>query len=169
MEDYYNVLDVRPDASPEEIKQQYHFLAQALHPDRFRSADQKARAEQYTKKINEAYSVLRDPVRRLHYNLVRAGRMPDEATRRPERQQQAKSPPELKKIDRVRQGIVGLVIVLIVVFIHSCSQASPSSTFTPASPVSNPGTAAGSEETNPEYLSPLSLSGHYRCSPTDNT
>jgi hypothetical protein len=50
-----------PGSFPENIKEQYHFLIQAWHPDKFSNPIQKAKAEEKTKEINEAYSVLKDP------------------------------------------------------------------------------------------------------------
>ena len=65
---YYQILEVEADASDEKIKEQYLFLAQAWHPDKFSRADQKAKAEEMTKQINLAYDVLRDPAKRAEYN-----------------------------------------------------------------------------------------------------
>lgn len=73
--DYYLILGVDPNASQEEIREAYRFKVFALHPDRFSQADAKVRrrAEEELKAINEAYAVLRDPVRRAEYDLRRAG------------------------------------------------------------------------------------------------
>ena len=68
MKNYYQILEVKPDASEEKIKEQYLFLVQAWHPDKFSKADQKARAEERVKEINAAYEVLRDPARRAKYD-----------------------------------------------------------------------------------------------------
>ncbi len=70
-EDYYAILEITPSASPEEIKEQYHLLIQAWHPDRFTNPKQKAAAEAKAKQINEAYEVLRDPEKRSRYDRIR--------------------------------------------------------------------------------------------------
>lgn len=70
MIDYYQVLDVSPDASPEALKAQYRFLLKAFHPDKFSGAGQEknlAKAEERTKEINAAYEVLRNPASRNAY------------------------------------------------------------------------------------------------------
>ncbi len=68
MKDYYTILEVSPTASAEEIREQYLFLIQAWHPDKFGSAAQKAKAEEKTKQINIAYDVLRDSGKRADYD-----------------------------------------------------------------------------------------------------
>jgi len=68
MKTHYQILEVEPDASEEKIKEQYLFLAQAWHPDKFSKADQKARAEEKIKQINAAYDVLREPAKRAEYD-----------------------------------------------------------------------------------------------------
>ena len=52
MDDYYRNLEVSREASQEEIKAQYSLLIQAWHPDKFRKPEQKAKAEQRTKSLN---------------------------------------------------------------------------------------------------------------------
>ncbi len=65
---YYEILEVEPNASAEKIKEQYLFLVQAWHPDKFTKAEQKARAEEMTKEINAAHDVLSNPARRAEYD-----------------------------------------------------------------------------------------------------
>ncbi len=67
---YYELLDVSPEASQDEIKTAYRIQVQLHHPDRLRQANETVRhyAEEKLKRINEAYTVLSDPVRRSAYD-----------------------------------------------------------------------------------------------------
>ena len=58
MRDYDQILGVPPNATFDQIKDRYRFLAQAYHPDKFNSADHQTRGEQEFKLINEAYQIL---------------------------------------------------------------------------------------------------------------
>jgi molecular chaperone DnaJ len=77
--DYYDVLGVHRDASPEEIKSSFRRLARQYHPDVNKSHD----AEEKFKELNEAYAVLADPQKRAafdrygHAGLDGFGGMPD--------------------------------------------------------------------------------------------
>ena len=62
--DYYEVLGVPRNATPEEIKKAFRRLAMKYHPDRNKSDD----AHERFKSINEAYEVLSDPERRGMYD-----------------------------------------------------------------------------------------------------
>lgn len=62
--DYYDVLGVSRDASPEELQQAYRRLARANHPD----VNKDPGAEERFKEINEAYSALSDPELRKRYD-----------------------------------------------------------------------------------------------------
>lgn len=68
MKDYYKILEVESTATLEQIKAQYRFLIQAWHPDKFPNSELKAKAEEKVKDINEAYSILSDPVKRENYD-----------------------------------------------------------------------------------------------------
>ncbi len=66
--DYYQILGVARDASPENIKQAFRKLARKYHPDVNKAADAEARF----KDINEAYEVLKDPEKRSAYDQLGA-------------------------------------------------------------------------------------------------
>jgi len=63
--DYYEILEIRRDASEEEIKKAYRKLAMKYHPDK--NPGDKASEEKF-KEASEAYEVLRDPEKRQIYN-----------------------------------------------------------------------------------------------------
>ncbi len=62
--DYYEVLGVSRDSSPQEIKQAYLKLAKELHPD----VNSSGSAEEEFKAVGEAYEVLSDPEKREIYD-----------------------------------------------------------------------------------------------------
>jgi len=63
--DYYEVLGVSRDASPEEIKKAFRRLARQWHPD---ANKEDPDAEAKFRQIAEAYEVLSDPERRRRYD-----------------------------------------------------------------------------------------------------
>lgn len=63
--DYYDILGVARDRSPDDIKKAYRKLAMQYHPDR-NPDDQKA--EQKFKELSEAYHVLSDKEKRATYD-----------------------------------------------------------------------------------------------------
>jgi DnaJ-class molecular chaperone len=66
--EYYAILGLKEEASPEEVRKAYRKLALHYHPDRNRGD---AGAEERFKAISEAYAVLIDPERRRLYDLSR--------------------------------------------------------------------------------------------------
>jgi DnaJ-domain-containing protein 1 len=70
MRDYYEILGVARNASPEEIKKAFRNLSKEYHPDKWPDLpdDMRKFAEERFKEINEAYSVLSDPEKRKDYD-----------------------------------------------------------------------------------------------------
>jgi molecular chaperone DnaJ len=62
--DYYEVLGLPRDASPDDIKSAFRKLARQYHPD----VSQEPNAEERFKEINEAYAVLSEPEKRAAYD-----------------------------------------------------------------------------------------------------
>lgn len=62
---FYLLLGLSPDATPEELKQAYHKLAKLYHPDKNRSPD----ATMKMAEINLAYETLCDSQKRAEYNI----------------------------------------------------------------------------------------------------
>lgn len=67
MKNFYEVLRVRTNATPEQIKRAFIELVSEYHPDVYKG--DKLYAERYTAIITEAYTVLKDPDKRFDYDL----------------------------------------------------------------------------------------------------
>ncbi|MCX5732193.1 MAG: DnaJ domain-containing protein [Deltaproteobacteria bacterium] len=68
--DYFAVLKIAAGSIPTEIRAAYHRESRIYHPDRYAAVDDDAFRDQVTRiyrRINEAYTVLRDDARRRKY------------------------------------------------------------------------------------------------------
>lgn len=66
--DYYDIVELEPDATPEEIEEAYRVLASAFHPDRYRTERGRQRKTKKFQRLQEAYEYLRDPDKRAMYD-----------------------------------------------------------------------------------------------------
>jgi len=66
--DYYQIMGVARDVSPEDLKRTYRKLARKYHPDVSKEPD----AEERFKEVQEAYEVLKDPEKRAAYDQLGA-------------------------------------------------------------------------------------------------
>ena len=69
--DYYQILNVKPEATQEEIRKSYKKLAIKWHPDK--NPDNKEEAEKKFKEISAAYAVLGDKEKRREYDAYKNG------------------------------------------------------------------------------------------------
>ncbi len=93
-DDYYQILGVSTDASSEEITRAFRRLAKQFHPD----VNKTAWAEEFFKKINEAYQTLSDPLQKAKYDIshryVKINQTKSGATHQTNSSAQAKSKPQ---------------------------------------------------------------------------
>ena len=66
--DYYEILQISPNAEPETVHRVFRLLAQRYHPDNAESGN-----EAQFRLLNEAYRVLSDPEQRARYDVVHTG------------------------------------------------------------------------------------------------
>jgi len=65
---YYEMFGISANAGSEELRRAYHDQLKIWHPDK--NADRLSEAEETTKILNQAYSVLSDPERRKQYDRM---------------------------------------------------------------------------------------------------
>lgn len=66
MKDYYKILELKFGAKEEDIKKAYRILAQKYHPDKHFG---NKKYDELFKEINEAYSVLSEPLKKSSYDI----------------------------------------------------------------------------------------------------
>ena len=68
--DYYSILQINRNASPEIIEKAYKTLAKKYHPDLQQTAETKKESEEILKDINEAYEVLSNKDKKQEYDNI---------------------------------------------------------------------------------------------------
>ncbi|XP_029006511.1 dnaJ homolog subfamily C member 11 isoform X1 [Betta splendens] len=68
-QDYYSLLNVRKEATAEELKASYRRLCMLYHPDKHRDPELKRQAEQLFNQVHRAYEVLSDDHSRAIYDI----------------------------------------------------------------------------------------------------
>jgi curved DNA-binding protein len=71
-DDYYEVLQISPNAEPDTVHRVYRLLAQRFHPD-----NKQTGSETRFRHISEAYSVLSDAAKRAKYDVTYNARRQD--------------------------------------------------------------------------------------------
>ena len=67
MKNYYDILEINKNASPEVVEKAYKTLVKKFHPD-LQSDESKQNAEEKMKELNEAYETISNPDKREKYN-----------------------------------------------------------------------------------------------------
>ena len=67
MKNYYDILEINKNASPEIVEKAYKTLVKKYHPD-LQGAESKTISENKMKELNEAYEVISNPEKRNLYN-----------------------------------------------------------------------------------------------------
>ncbi len=88
-QDYYEILGLTGQASPDDIKKAYRELAKKYHPDINRSST----SEELFKLISEAYEVLSDDKKRMQYDLYRKFDLGAEKEEEPVRPEKSSTAP----------------------------------------------------------------------------
>jgi DnaJ family protein C protein 7 len=80
--DYYKILDLKPDASVEDIRKAYKKLAAKWHPDRHNESEEDHKlAEKTFRDISDAYCVLSDAKKKQQYDSGMDPLNPEEASK----------------------------------------------------------------------------------------
>ena len=129
MRDYYDILEVSPDAEPEVIDAAYRRLEHRYHPDAYTGAD----AAERMRELDEAYAVLGHPTKRALYDRIRyhatgEGRQPESEAPSPRLREQQ---PEHRKctlgvnktVDLALAVACALATTLIVLLVPSVEPA----------------------------------------------
>lgn len=144
--DFYEILQVSPNAEPEVIESAYRRLARKYHPDVNPSPDAEARM----KEINEAYEILSDPQKRAMYDaqrgFVRTTRYqypPSPRAARPSYQppKEPQPSPPPRRMALLARPLGAILAVLVLISCVASFLILPGRGFPPFGPTSYPTSA----------------------------
>eukprot|EP00126_Sphaerothecum_destruens_P003758 Sdes_comp17539_c0_seq2m6785 len=72
---FYEVLNCTPQSSTEQITTEYRILIRKFHPDKISSKNNAQEQKYDVELLNEAYSILRDPIKRNLYDQWKASKL----------------------------------------------------------------------------------------------
>jgi curved DNA-binding protein CbpA len=109
---YYELLNLSPDASPDDIRAAFHRMALSVHPDRFHTspdADLRQKVYAIYKRMTEGYRVLMDTPTRREYDQGLAGgklRLAQQTERKrgPKRTEDTIENPQARKFFQLAQA-----------------------------------------------------------------
>lgn len=133
---YYELLEVSPGASLEQIREAHRIAVQLFHPDQLRQKPPNVReaAEERLKKVNEAFRVLSDPIKRSQYDteLKRRPRNPFSRTAPQKAVRREKAEGSLaESVTNVSTqyiflfSLLGLIIGISIQYYFSYSRCNP--------------------------------------------
>uniref|UniRef100_A0A7S0BT51 J domain-containing protein n=1 Tax=Rhodosorus marinus TaxID=101924 RepID=A0A7S0BT51_9RHOD len=116
--DHYSILHVPQDASPEQLRKNYHTLAKMLHPDKCKLP----RGEEAMKNLSIAYGTLNNDVKRRNYDAYMDARKENGGNGETfaewdHRRQETNLPPWVLKIQQYRGCALVLLIILLIILI----------------------------------------------------
>ena len=139
MADFYAILGVPTNATLQQIKDRYRFLAHAYHPDKFASVGHKDQAGEVFKSINEAFETHKSSDLRSAYHRQRARASTQPRSAAPEHSvpPQPSPPPKpapppepvtshTRPVVFLKPGVIAaLLFAVVVVLIHTLNTRQP--------------------------------------------
>lgn len=118
---FYEELGLRPDATPQEIRDAFRLFVRLVHPDHQTDPQLREIAEKQTRKLNRIYSVLSDPESRRAYDeLLETGPPPRSMIVNP-----SALPPEIHRLTGKLPWIAAMVVSAGVLIWLAYDDATP--------------------------------------------
>ena len=113
MKTHYELLEIEPTASQEDIRASYLRAVAFYHPGRNKSKD----AIEMTQLVNEAYEILKDPVKRIRYDYqdLVTEKPKEKPSQEPELARQEPEPRWEQEVSR--GGFWGTILIVMIILI----------------------------------------------------